>query len=97
MQHVVIRRWSGAAQLISEMERRKDEVEQLIRQAPGFGAYYAVRSGSDRLTTITVCDDKAGTDESSRLAREWVQKNVSGVSMSPPEVTDGEAFIEFWR
>ena len=97
MQHVVVRRWSGAAQLIGEMERRKDEVERLIRQAPGFGAYYAVRTGSDGLVSITVCDDKAGTDESSRLAREWVQQNVPGLTMGAPEVTDGEAFIEFWR
>ena len=97
MQHVVIRRWSGAAQLITEMERRKDEIEQLIRRAPGFGAYYAARTGADGLVSITVCDDKAGTDESSRLAREWVQQNVPGLTMGAPEVTDGEAFIEFWR
>jgi hypothetical protein len=80
--HVVIRRYSGAAQLMGEMERRKD---------------YAVRSGADVLVTITVCDDRAGTDESNRLAREWVQQNVPGVSMGPPEVIDGQAFIEFWR
>ncbi|GEM_PF-4550048 len=69
MQHVVIRRWSGAAQLMAEMERRRDEVEQLIRGVPGFGAYYAVRTGANELVSITVCDDRAGTDESTRRAR----------------------------
>ena len=95
--HVVIRRYSGASQLMGEMERRKGEVEELIRKSPGFGAYYAVRTGEGGLATITVCDSKAGTDESSRMAREWVQRNVPGVSMGPPELIEGEAFIEFWR
>jgi len=95
--YVVIRRWSGASKLIEEMQRRSDEVERLIRSAPGFGAYYAVRTGGDSLATITVCEDRAGTDESSRMAREWVQQNVKGVSMSPPELIEGQTFIEFWR
>src|SRR5690242_15823069 len=95
--HVVIRRYTGAAALIGEMERRKGEVEELIRKSPGFGAYYAVRTGADGLATITVCDSKAGTDESSRLAREWVQANVTGVAASPAEVVEGAAFVEFWR
>ncbi len=97
MQHVVIRRWSGAAQLMAEMERRRDEAEQLIRGVPGFGAYYAVRTGANELVSITVCDDRAGTDESTRRAREWVQQNIPGIAMSPPEVIEGETFIEFWR
>src|SRR5947207_13096676 len=97
MQHGVIRRNPGAAQLIAEMERRTGEVEQVIRKSPGFGAYYAVRTGADTLATITVCDSQAGTEESSRLAREWVQQNVPGVSMGAPEVIEGQAFIEFWR
>jgi hypothetical protein len=95
--YVVIRRYNGASQLIGEMERRSGEVEQLIRQSPGFGAYYAVRTGADGLATITVCDSKAGTDESSRLAREWVQQNVRGVSMGAPEIIEGQTFVEFWR
>jgi len=27
--------------------------------------------------TVTVCQDKTGTDESSRRAAEWVKENVS--------------------
>ena len=97
MQHVVIRRYTGASQLMTEMERRGDEVKRLISGVPGFGAYYAVRSGADGLATITVCDDRAGTAESTRLAGEWVQQNVKGVSMGPPEVIEGQTFLEFWR
>ncbi len=44
---------------------------------PGFVSYAAFRSGADSGMTVTVCQDKAGTDESSRRAAEWVKENVS--------------------
>ena len=40
---------------------------------------YAVRSG-DSLATITICQDRAGTQESSRRAAEWVGQNRLGAS-----------------
>src|SRR5215213_4620764 len=82
--HVVIRRWAGSGPLIAEMERRSGEVEGLLRGVPGFGAYYALRSGTDGLATVTVCDDRAGADESTRRAREWVQQHVPGLIMGGP-------------
>lgn len=39
---------------------------------------------------MTVCKDKAGTDESSRRAAEWVNENI-GVTVDPPTVTEGSA------
>lgn len=92
--YAVVRRWTGASALIREMERKQDEVEEIISSVPGFVAYYAIRSG-DGLASITVCADRAGTDESTRRAREWVQVNVPGVTLAPPEVTGGDVFIHF--
>ena len=79
------------------MQRRSDEVERLLRGVPGFGANYAVRSAADGLATITVCDDRAGTEESTRRAREWVQQSVAGVTMGAPEIIEGQTFLESWR
>ncbi len=47
------------------------------------------------MATVTVCDDKAGTAESTRRAGEWVRANTSGASIAPPEVTEGETYITF--
>ncbi len=44
--------------------------------------------------TVTVCDDKAGTDESSRRAAEWVKENVDA-SVDPPAITEGDTFLQF--
>ena len=78
------------------MIRREQEVRGLISTVPGFRAYYAARTGGgDAVATVTVCDDKAGTDESTRRAGEWVRANVSGASLAAPEVTEGETYITF--
>lgn len=44
---------------------------------------------------MTICEDKAGTDESVRRAAEWVRANLSGASISPPEISEGDIFLGF--
>ena len=63
--YAVIRRYSGVAKLIHELEKRQDEVKKLVSEVPGFIAYYAIREG-EALATVTVCKDRAGADDSSR-------------------------------
>ncbi len=94
--HAVIRRYQGASTLNDLLAQRSQDVEQLLRDVPGFVAYYAIRDG-DELATVTVCQDQAGTQESSRRAAEWVKQNLTGGSVGAPEITEGEAFIQFNR
>ena len=93
--YVVVRRYTGASKLIDVMVERQAEVKNLISSVPGFRAYYAVNTGDGGVATITACDDQAGTTESSRLAAEWVRSNVSGATIGPPEITEGETYIAF--
>lgn len=92
--HATIRRWNGASALINAMETRLPEVQTLISSSPGFVGYHAVRSG-DTLVTITVCQDKAGTDESTRLAAQWVRDNLPADAIAglKPEISEGDAFV----
>jgi hypothetical protein len=94
--YIVVRRYTGASALVDAMVQRQQEVRDLISGVPGFQAYYAARTGSgDGVATVTVCNDKAGTDESTRRAAEWVRANVSGATIAPPEVSEGETYINF--
>jgi hypothetical protein len=93
--YVVVRRYTGASKLMEVMVERQGEVKGIISSVPGFRAYYAVSTGGGGVASITVCDDQAGTAESSRRAAEWVRNNVTGVTMSPPEISEGETYISF--
>ncbi len=93
--HVVVRSYSGpgTSDLFDAMEQREQEVKELIRGVPGFVSYAAFRHG-DGVTTVTACDDKAGTEESSKRAAAWIQENV-GAPVDPPEISEGSTFIQF--
>jgi hypothetical protein len=43
--------------------------------------------------SLTVCEDKAGCDESVRIAGDWVRANVSG-DIAAPSVLEGETVAQ---
>jgi hypothetical protein len=93
--HAVVRTWSGqgASELFDLLGQREDEVRELITGVPGFVSYAAVRTG-DGGVTVTVCEDKDGTDESSRRAADWVKENV-GATADPPAIAEGDTVLQF--
>ena len=42
---------------------------------------------------MTVCQDKAVTDESVRLAAEWIKENVTAPS-NPPAISKGDTIVQ---
>jgi hypothetical protein len=92
--HAVIRTYSGpsAKKLFDLIEERKKEVENLIRPIKGFVSYSLLRT-ADGGASVTVCQDKSGCDESARVAREWIQKNASNISASPPTILEGTVIL----
>ena len=92
--HAVIRHYKGNTQLMDELARRTDDVEQLIRGVPGFVSYCLVRT-ADGGFSVSIYQDQAGTEESTRRAAEWIQQTVPQAAGSPPEVIEGEAFLQF--
>lgn len=91
--YTVVRRYTGAGPLAKGMVERRKDVEEVLRGVPGFRAYYALLTAGGTLVTVTVCDDQAGTTESTRRAAAWIQKNMAGISVSPVEITEGETFL----
>lgn len=94
--HVVVRSYSGqgSSELFDLLEQREEDVKDLISGVPGFVSYAAFRSGGDTGMTVTVCQDKDGTDESSRRASEWVKDNLSAKG-NPPAITEGSTVLQF--
>lgn len=93
--YAVVRTYSGqgASELFDLLGEREDDVKELISGVPGFVSYAALREGNGGIT-VTVCEDKAGTEESSKRAADWVKENVSGTA-DPPAITEGETVLQF--
>ena len=72
--HVVIRSYSGqgASELFDLAGQREEDLKTMISGVPGFVSFAALRTEGGGVA-VTVCQDKTGTDESSRRAAEWVK------------------------
>ena len=92
--HAVIRIYSGdgAKELFDVLEKNKVEVEGLIRAVKGFVGYSLVRSAGGGFS-VSVYEDKAGTDESVRVARDWIAKNASNTGVAAPTVSEGTVML----
>jgi hypothetical protein len=92
--HAVIRTYSGqgAKELFDLLEKRTSDVEGLLRTVSGFVSYSLIRTGDGGIS-ITVCQDKAGTDDSVKKAKDWIGQNASDIGVSAPKVTDGSVIL----
>ena len=91
---VVTRTYSGkgAKELMDVLEKHNADVESLLRSVKGFVSYTLARSG-DGGFSVTVCNDKAGIDESAQKAKDWVAKNAGSTGVGAPRVSDGTVIV----
>jgi hypothetical protein len=73
--YTVVRSYFGAGEkeLFDVLEKNKADVEKTLRSVKGLVSYTLVRS-ADEGFSVTVCNDKAGTDESLEKARDWIEE-----------------------
>ena len=84
-----IRQYNGRN--IDEVSRRAQEgFVPVVRQVPGFLAWYPVDGGGGALFTVTLCEDRAGAEASVRAALEWVAENLADLIVGSPTVLNGE-------
>lgn len=93
--HAVLRNYSGqgAKELFDVLERNKTEIERLARRIAGFVGFNIVRTAEGGFT-VSIFQDKAGCDESIRVAREWIAKNGGNVSAAPPAIAEGAVVLD---
>jgi hypothetical protein len=93
--HAVVRTYTGtgARQLFDVLEANKADVQSNLQKVSGMVSYTLLRQGDGGIS-VTVCADKAGTDESLRVVREWIRNNASSIDASPPTVTEGTVIVQ---
>ena len=93
--YTTIRQYTGMTpESFDALMRRQADVETLIRHVPGFVQYDLVRT-ADGITSVTVCTDKAGTDESSTQVAAWIKENLPVLQNPAPVITGGEDVLHF--
>jgi hypothetical protein len=68
------------------------DIQRLIEGVTGFVSYSLIRT-ADGGISVTVCQDKAGADESIRVAADWVRANAANTGAAAPEVWEGDTIL----
>jgi hypothetical protein len=92
--YATIRNYAGGGALADALVEHESDIRALINAVDGFRAYYVIRD-PDGATTISVFDDQAGAEESTRVAAQWVGENLGELGLDPPHVTTGEVLLNF--
>ena len=67
----------------------QEEFVPIVESVPGFVAYYMIDAGGGIATSITICEDRAGVDESTSRAAAWVEEKLLDQIQSGPVVITG--------
>ena len=91
----VIRTYSGkgAKELFDVLEKNEAEITDIIRSVTGFVSYTLARTEGGGFS-VTVCQDKAGIDESVQKARDWVAQNAGNTGVGAPQVAEGAVLLQ---
>jgi hypothetical protein len=79
---------------VDELMRKLDGgFMPIISQAPGYVAYYVIDSGDGVVSAVSIFDDEATAEASSRLAESWVRENLGAMVPGPADVISGEVMV----
>ena len=86
----VIRHYHFDSKKGPEIDRQiREGFVPLLKKAKGFVRYYWLDTGNGEGASISVYKDKAGADESVRLAAQFVRDHMSALLTQKPEVIEG--------
>ncbi|HEX2933224.1 MAG TPA: hypothetical protein VHV54_26080 [Candidatus Binatia bacterium] len=91
--YAVIRRYQFDPKSSDEISRHvREGFIPLLRKTPGFVSYNWLDTGSGVGASIGVFQDKAGAEESVRLAATYAQQHMAAL-LGKPDVTQGEVKV----
>jgi len=67
----------------------REEFVPLVKKAKGFRRYYWLDTGNGEGASFGIFEDKAGADESVRIAADYVRDHLSKLLRQKPEVIEG--------
>jgi hypothetical protein len=82
----------GGKELFDVLAEHTSDIESLIKDVPGFVSYVLIRS-SDGGCSVTVCNDKAGCDESTRRAAQFIRDNAGNIAAPAAMISEGDVLV----
>ncbi len=65
----------------------------VIREAPGFVDYYALRLADDEVASVAVFRDRSGAEEAERRLTSWIEETTQEFEVTPVDFIAGEVIV----
>jgi hypothetical protein len=91
--HATVRRYEGVdASRADELKKRVNEsLIPRLSKLPGFDGYFLIEAGEGVMTSVSLFDESAQADESTRIASTWVRdEKLESALPNPPMITFGK-------
>ena len=88
--YIAVRRYEGVTDPSEAGRITKEGFVPIIREIPGFVAYYDVDAGDGVMVSISVFEHKEAEEESTFRAGDFVAKDLEPLLPNPPQVTGDE-------
>jgi hypothetical protein len=91
--HAAVRIFQLNPDKVDKFKQKKNEDFLLvIREVSSFRAYHALDAGAGRIASVGVFDDRAGAEESIKMATDTIRQNMARLAPNRPEVLEGEVY-----
>ena len=87
--YATIRRYEDVTDPAEAGRRVSEGFVPLIKQIPGFVAYYWVDAGEGIMASTSVFENRAGAEASTERAADWVRENIASL-LPTPSHRDGQ-------
>ena len=88
--YAAVRRYEGITDDSEAGRLVGESFVPLLKQVPGFIAYYWIDAGDGVMASLSLFEDQAGADRSVEVAHAWVAENAPSLFPNPPRVTEGQ-------
>lgn len=89
--YAAVRRYKTKPGKAQEIARRAQaEFVPIVEKLPGYVSYYGIIGDGNSMVTVSMFNDKAGEEASTRKAAEWIRSaGLGDLVDGPPEVIAG--------
>jgi hypothetical protein len=90
--HATVRRYEGVdASRTDELKKKVDEsLIPSLSKLPGFDGYFLIEAGEGVMTSVSLFDESAQAEESTRITSTWVRdEKLESALPNQPKITFG--------
>ena len=92
--YVVIRKFNEVRSVRDAARRAESGIGQILKQSPGFRAYYVFDAGNGVGGSVILFEDRDTAQAANEKAESWVHESLLDLIHGEPEITMGEVLVK---